>query len=247
MKVRFEPQTANAAAQIHVPIDRDDGSLAAAIDQAITTARAAAATNVELWIHAVTEQADAIALSCGAVPYRDLWQLRCQLPTQPSSLTTRAFTLADLDSFITVNNRAFSWHPEQSGLDQTAALVTMAEPWFDPDGFRLYESNGELLGFCWTKLHHDLTPVVGEIYVIAIDPSAHGRGLGVPMTLAGLDWIHAQGVDTAMLYVESDNDAANATYKRIGFALHHIDRAYEFDLTAAHDPNHLRLRTRRTQ
>ncbi|MEZ5167196.1 MAG: hypothetical protein R2695_12185 [Acidimicrobiales bacterium] len=35
---------------------------------------------------------------------------RCLLP---SGIGTRPFTEADLDEFVRVNNRAFSWHPEQ--------------------------------------------------------------------------------------------------------------------------------------
>ena len=110
--------------------------------------------------------------------------------------------------------------------------ATMTEPWFNADGFRLYERDGELLGFCWTKVHADMDPVHGEIYVIAVDPSAHGQGLGTPMTLAGLDWISDQGIEHALLYVESDNDPANATYRKIGFRHYRTDRAYNLTIDA---------------
>jgi len=188
---------------------------------------------IELWIHDVDDASHAVALAHGFRANRDLWQLRCALPVEASTLPTRPFTPADADAFIAVNNRSFSWHPEQGGMTRAKLDEAMAEPWFDPDGFRLYERDGELVGFCWTKIHSDLEPVVGEIYVIAVDPSAHGQGLGGPMTLAGLDWIHAQGIDQAMLYVESDNDAANATYRKIGFRHHSTDRAYSLAVVEA--------------
>jgi mycothiol synthase len=185
---------------------------------------------VQLWIRQVDEHSDGIATGLGFVAYRDLWQLRCPLPNEPSGLDTRAFTDADIDDFVRVNNRAFHWHPEQGGLTADAVRATMTEAWFDPDGFRLlHDDGGALIGFCWTKVHADLEPPLGEIYVIAIDPSQHGRGLGKPMTLAGLEWLSAQGLQHGMLYVESDNDPANATYAALGFTRHHTDRAYRLD------------------
>lgn len=183
--------------------------------------------SIQLWIKQVDDRSDDVASRLGFVPYRDLWQLRCPLPNTPSGLTTRAITDVDVDEFVRVNNRAFHWHPEQGGLTADAVRATMSEDWFDPDGFRLlHDDAGELIGFCWTKIHADHAPALGEIYVIAIDPSQHGRGLGKPMTLAGLEWLSARGLEHGMLYVESDNDPANATYAALGFTRHHTDRAY---------------------
>ena len=51
------------------------------------------------------------------------------------------------------------------------------------------------------------------------------------MTQAGLDYLQASGLTTAMLYVESDNDAANRVYSRLGFTRHHTDRAYALTLS----------------
>ena len=179
-----------------------------------------------LWIREAAEGDDDAARRHGFEPYRDLWQLRCELPAEPSGLSTRAFTLADIDEFVTVNNRAFHWHPEQGGLVADDVRSRMAEPWFDADGFRLHHRDGRLAGFCWTKVHADHDPPLGEIYVIAVDPDFAGRGLGGPMTLAGLEWLSQRGLTVGMLYVESDNHPANAVYRRIGFEHHHTDRAY---------------------
>ncbi len=218
---------------IDVASATDDKNYLEELPQAIDRLAADGGGEVQLWIHEITDAADALARSLGAVAYRDLWQVRCPLPAARSSIQTRAFTVDDADALIGVNNRAFAWHPEQGSMTRESLDASMAEPWFDADGFRLYERDGELLGFCWTKVHADMDPVHGEIYVIAIDPSAHGQGLGTPMTLAGLDWISDQGIDQSLLYVESDNDPANATYRKIGFVHHHTDRAYNLTVAPA--------------
>lgn len=189
-----------------------------------------AGDDIDVWLHGTTaERADALA-STGRTSQRTLLQMRMPLPSAPSNIETRAFNPADIDDFIAVNNRAFSWHPEQSGLTRERVIADMEQDWFDPDGFRLHLIDDELASFCWTKKHRATSedPALGEIYVIAVDPPFHGRGLGKAMTLAGLEWLHGQGLDTAMLYVESDNQAAVATYEKIGFTVHREDTLWRF-------------------
>lgn len=219
-----EPAAPGSPTQIVVHSGRGAGDAAAAVAEAL--AGLGDDTAVQLWIREVTAGDDAAACGLGFEPYRDLWQLRCGLPAEPSGLMTRAFGPGDLDEFVTVNNRAFAWHPEQGGLSTADVRERMDEPWFDADGFRLHHREGRLAGFCWTKVHADSDPPLGEIYVIAVDPDFTGQGLGRPMTLAGLEWLAARGLTVGMLYVESDNHPANAVYRRIGFEHHHTDRAY---------------------
>ena len=94
-----------------------------------------------------------------------------------------------------------------------------------PDG----DEAGRLLGFHWTKVHLD-RPGLGEVYVVGVDPSAQGRGLGHVLTAVGIQWLALRlaGSDdpTVMLYVESDNLAAVRTYQRLGFTTYSVDTAY---------------------
>jgi mycothiol synthase len=106
----------------------------------------------------------------------------------------------------------------------------MAEPWFDANGFLLHEREGRLAGFCWTKIHATVDPALGEIHIIAVDPDFNGLGLGRALTLAGLSWLHRQGLGTGMLYVDAANAPALGLYRSLGFTVDHVDRRYYRDL-----------------
>ncbi len=63
---------------------------------------------------------------------------------------------------------------------------------------------------------------VGEVYVLGVDPSARVagapvRGLGAPLTAAGLAYLAARGQHRVLLYVEGDNVKALNLYSRMGF------------------------------
>ena len=90
-----------------------------------------------------------------------------------------------------------------------------------------------MAGFCWTKVHRESTPVMGEIYVISVDPDFHGPGLGRALTVAGLRHLAGDGVPVGMLYVDGDNVVALRMYDSLGFTLHHTDRSYVGTVGAA--------------
>ncbi len=226
------PLQGDFALSISVSSDHQRTALAAAVRSAMATLHPSPAgpSAVQVWIEDAHERDTALLAPLGLVPYRDLLQLRRPLPAEPSGLVTRSFVPGvDDDAFIAVNNRAFAWHPEQAGLTRERLAATMREDWFDPEGFRLHEIEGRLAGFCWTKVHADHEPVMGEIYVIGVDPDFHGRGLGRPMTLAGLEHLSAKGITLANLYVEADNDAALRVYDKLGFHTHCVNRAFRND------------------
>ena len=215
------------------PLRPDDP--AAHLADAFAQVRAAGGGRLVLWVEQADDHLSQIATAAGMQHWRDLLQMRCPLPAAPSDLPVRPFTDADAEAFLAVNNRAFDWHPEQGGMTLEDLRARQAEPWYDPEGFLLHERDGRLAGFCWTKVHpadpERGDPPMGEIYAIAVDPDFHGQGIGGPLTLAGLGWLARQGLRVGMLYVEADNHPAVRTYERIGFTVHHIDRAFTIDLT----------------
>lgn len=181
---------------------------------------------IQLWLPEVDDAEDTLVAELGFAPYRDLWQLRCPLPARNTDVAARAYVESDAEGFLEANNLAFSWHPEQGGMTLEGLHERQAEPWYDNEGFLIHERSGRVAAFNWTKEHRDVDPPLGEIYAIAVHPDFQGLGLGRGMTLAGLAHLHSQGLETGMLYVESDNVAANRTYDGVGFRYHHTNRAY---------------------
>lgn len=140
-------------------------------------------------------------------------------------MTVRTFRPGEDDAaWLAANAAAFAHHPEQGSLTQRDLDDRKGEPWFDPAGFFLAEREGEIVGFHWTKVHAEER--LGEVYVVGVRPDAQGGGLGKALTSVGLRHLAAQGLPTAMLYVDADNFSAVAVYERLGFVTHETDLMY---------------------
>lgn len=202
----------------------------------------------QFWAHGTLESARAGASALGLVPVRELVQMRRSLrdipePTIPDGLRIRTYAgTSDDAELLRVNNAAFSYHPEQGGWTAVQLAERRSEPWFDPAGLFLAfddsppdptgDEANRLLGFHWTKVHSD-HPGLGEVYVVGVDPSAQGRGVGKTLTSIGLTSLaqrlagtESPDEPTVMLYVESDNVAAVRTYQSLGFTTYSVDTAY---------------------
>jgi mycothiol synthase len=192
---------------------------------------------LRFWAHGDDAGARAFAEKNGFERVRVLWQMRRPLDTPlpdaplPAGVTIRQFRPgADEQAWLGVNSRAFAHHPEQGRWTLDDLRLREAEPWFDPAGFLLaVDVEDTLLGFHWTKVHPaaGADPALGEIYVLGVDPGGHRRGLGAALTVEGLRHLAAEGLTTAMLYVDESNTAAVALYRRFGFEIHQADISYQ--------------------
>jgi mycothiol synthase len=171
------------------------------------------------WSHADHPAAAALAAAYGFEAVRALWVMRRPTSTAlpdlvaPTTVALRSYRPEDASEIVRVNAAAFAAHPEQGRMDTEDLAARMAEEWFDPAGLIVADDGaGGLLGFHWTKRH---SPQVAEVYVVAIDSTAQGQGLGKVLTLAGLH--HLADADEVLLYVEADNAPAIAVYAGLGF------------------------------
>lgn len=170
------------------------------------------------WAHGDLPGAQALAAAAGLRSVRTLLVLTTTeraVPDarEPEGVVIRAFEDADADAVVAVNGRAFATHPEQGAMDRADFDRRRAESWFDPAGLFVAERDGRVVGFHWTKVED----AVGEVYVVGVDPTAHGGGLGTALTAVGLRHLWAQDIHEIDLYVEGDNAAALAVYRRLGF------------------------------
>ena len=118
------------------------------------------------------------------------------------------------------------------------------------------DEQGGIAGFHWTKVHgghhehadayHDHAEAdhahlhaegvehshghgheaLGEVYVIGVDPTHQGTGLGRALLVAGLRSLAARGLTQAMLYVDAANTPAIALYSSLGFTHWDTDVLY---------------------
>ncbi|MER7762071.1 mycothiol synthase [Streptomyces sp. NPDC097619] len=194
---------------------------------------AASGKRIRVWAHGGKSAARHLAQVLGLSLFRELRQLRRPLadgpavpePVLPAGVTVRTFVPGQDDAaWLAVNAAAFAHHPEQGALVQRDLDDRKAQPWFDPKGFFLAERDGTVVGFHWTKVHAE--EGLGEVYVVGVAPGEQGGGLGKALTAVGLRHLEAEGLPTAMLYVDADNTAALAVYERLGFTTHEVDLMY---------------------
>ncbi len=186
-----------------------------------------------IWSHGDLPAAKAIAAS---LKLERLWSnLLMSKPLgeiQPvtSKYPIRTFISGlDNQAFLDLNNKVFADYPDQGGWSEDDLKVRVNEDWFETQGFFVAENKGELIGFCWTKIHGAHThshsggdddhghEALGEIYVLAVNPDYKGQGMGRDLTITGLNYLKYQGLNNVMLYVGVENKIAFKLYKSLGF------------------------------
>jgi mycothiol synthase len=223
---QLDPETASAELVVH-PDRRRLGAGRALVK---TLVEATGRPPLRIWAHGDLAAAAGLAASAGFSRARSLWQMARPLtevppePRIPSGVVVDTFVPGlDDEEWVGLNARAFADHPEQGRLTLADLQQRMAQPWFDAAGFFVARRAVGMVGFHWTKVHDDM---VGEVYVLGVDPAEQRTGLGRALTLVGLHHLREMGLESVMLYVESDNHAAVGLYTTLGFTRAAVDVMY---------------------
>jgi ribosomal protein S18 acetylase RimI-like enzyme len=144
----------------------------------------------------------------------------------------REYATEDCQSVVALSLRA--WEPIFTTL-RTILGPELDERMHGPD-WRTYQGNsveqtigaaenhtwvaehgGAVAGFVTVHLHDD--GILGEIYMLAVDPDAQRAGLGFALTEHAVAWIKGQGYPVAMVATGGDpaHARARATYEKAGF------------------------------
>jgi len=145
------------------------------------------------------------------------------------AVTIRAFTAGDEDAVVELSLRA--WAPVFASMHDEVGPELFAHfygsDWrrYQEDDVRracrayvisVAEVDGRVGGFTAVDLPEGPQ---GEIFMLAVDPEHHGRGVGLALTEHGLEQIRAAGKRLAVVGTGGDpgHAAARATYERAGF------------------------------
>ena len=209
------------------------------VGTALAVAAMPAGHKVDAWSHCDHPGAARLAELFGVARERELVVMRRSLsdlqPVKaPEGVQVRSFRPGDEQALLEVNSHAFAHHPEQGHMTLEDLRERTSEAWFDPEGLFLavpadsstHADDPQLLGFHWTKEHRDEDPPYGEVYVVAVNPKAAGRGLGTVLTGVGLQHLKDRGLKSVLLYVDGDNDPAIAVYTGLGFEVERTEVQY---------------------
>ena len=183
---------------------------------------------VTAWTHGDAPAAAALGRAWGASTSRRLDVLRrplVDLPASPAVAPTLGegavlrhldpTSEADRDAWLVLSNAAFTGHPDNGGWSRRDLDWRAAAAWTDASRWPVVSDGQRLLAGVWTK--REPGSGTGELYVVAVAPTAQGRGLGRVVVEHALRDLADAGCTVAELYVEAENAVAQRLYRSCGF------------------------------
>ena len=134
------------------------------------------------------------------------------------------------DKLTCIQNRSFAdtWGFNPNTVEEITYCTSLINS--SPEDIVLTCENDKVTGYCWTGITYAGIATgerKGRIFMIGVDPDYRGRGLGKRALLAGLAHLKNKGMQVAELTVDSENKAACALYRSVGFKVRTSSLWYE--------------------
>ncbi len=164
----------------------------------------------------------------------DMTKVRWQDIDQ-AALGCRHLQPGEEDKLTEIQNRSFAgtWGYNPNTVETITYSLNLSNR--SPQDVVLTCDGDKVIGYCWTDTTYEGKTANGErkgrIYMMGTDPGYRGRGVGKRVLLAGLAHLKSKGLRVAELTVDSENEAAGALYRSVGFEVGTSTLWYEKDIS----------------
>jgi mycothiol synthase len=155
----------------------------------------------------------------------------------PAGYTQRTVAAEEQAQWVDLFNWSFIDHWNHHPLSEERNAHWISGPNYRADGDLLAVApDGTFAAFCRCEINTEDNAANGRnegwIEALGTRRGHRQRGLGRAMLLAGMRWLKAQGVDTAVLGVDAENPTgALRLYESVGFTVANTTYTYHKDLT----------------
>ncbi|MFC1992705.1 GNAT family N-acetyltransferase [Chloroflexota bacterium] len=141
----------------------------------------------------------------------------------------RCLQRGEEDKLTQIQNRAFAgtWGYNPNTVEEITYRTNLST--CSPEDIVLICDGDKVIGYCWTGIacKGGSGERKGQIFMLGLDPDYRGKGIGKKILLAGLAHLESRSLQVAELTVDSENEAACALYKSVGFKIRTSSLWYE--------------------
>ena len=167
-----------------------------------------------------------LRLDMGKVPWQNIDQ---------GTLGCRHLQCGEEDRLTQIQNRSFAgiWGYNPNTVEAITYRINLSN--CSPEDVVLTFDRDKVIGYCWTEITYEGEAGIGKrkgrIFMLGVEPNYQGMGVGKRVLLAGLAQLKSKGLPVAELTVDSENKAACALYRSVGFKVHTSSLWYEKAIT----------------
>ena len=158
----------------------------------------------------------------------EITKVRWQVINQ-TALQYRHLQHSEEDRLTQIQNRSFAgtWGYNPNTVEEIIYRTNLSN--CSPEDIILACDGDKIVGYCWTRITYETATDErkGQIFMLGVNPSYRGRGVGKGVLLAGLSYLKSKGLQVAELTVDSRNQAACALYQSAGFEVRASSLWYE--------------------